>query len=120
MHLKQYNPDHNLTYSCYNQTMWNRRYQKSIFENADNIKSDPKRKNRLKNQECKLCYYVIGRMGGAAITTTQCTICNEPMSFSNTNTDKYCKKCSKKLKLCRHCGGDIDDVNRKTRIPKDE
>jgi len=115
MHKKQFNPDLNLKYSAYTQTMWNRRYKESIFKNTENIKKDPKKKDRYKNQECKICYYVIGRLGGAAITSTECTMCGTEMSFCNTCTDKYCIDCAKGFKLCRHCGGDIDDVNRRNR-----
>ncbi len=76
---------------------------------AENAKADKLKTQRLKAGECAFCFYFRdSRFGGAAITTSNCRGCGEQMTFSNTNTDDFCKKCSEKYELCVRCGGDLN------------
>ena len=70
------------------------------------------------NGECKCCSYLFpDRIGGAAITETECGICNKPMVFSSTCVDALCKHCAAENLLCKRCGADIDmKYRRKPRL----
>jgi len=71
--------------------------------------SDPEKKQRKANGLCRYCYYFdTARIGGAAMTTTNCRGCDKDLHFGNTCTDDLCLECSVKLKLCKHCGGKPD------------
>jgi len=74
---------------------------------AKKLEADPDKEKRLEKQECKTCYYIKGRVGGQAITTKPCGLCETEMVFGSTSTDKICKPCGKEQYLCVHCGGDI-------------
>lgn len=76
---------------------------------------DPEKKTREKEHLCKVCYYDSSRVGGSAITTTECAMCTIKMVFSNTCVDVLCDDCAKKAQLCKHCGSDIHYVNRRNR-----
>lgn len=65
---------------------------------------DEKRKERREAALCPLCFYEQGRIGGCAMTTTNCSNCVKELNFSSTCTDKLCKECANNLKLCMHCG----------------
>lgn len=79
---------------------------------------DKKRKERLAESLCKVCYYQDSRIGASVCTSQQCGLCDEVLQFGNTCTDKLCQKCSKANGLCRHCGADIGYVNkRKRKLP---
>lgn len=73
---------------------------------------DEQHNERLKSQECQVCYYG-SRVGGASITTTYCGICGKEMQFGNTCVDVLCEDCAKKYDLCKHCGGDMNFLNRR-------
>lgn len=76
--------------------------------------SDPKRKERLEKPECICCFYIrTPRIGGAAMTTQPCGKCEQNMMFGSTSTDMLCPDCAKKLKLCRHCGADLNLKDRR-------
>lgn len=77
-----------------------------------NIVEDSERRERLKKQECPLCFYE-SRIGGQAITQTECSICGKEMTHGNTNIDCLCKECAKDKRLCKHCGSDIDLKHRR-------
>lgn len=58
---------------------------------------------------CRYHYYIdTSRIGGAAITTTNCQYCNEEVVFGNTCAGVYCEKCAKQLNVCRHCGARLE------------
>jgi len=80
----------------------------SIKFQYEGITKDPKKSERKKKAECRVCFYSKGRIGGCAITTTPCTICGKKMTFESTCTDKHCHECAMKHKLCRHCGAEMD------------
>ena len=59
--------------------------------------------------ECKCCSYLYPeRIGGAAITQTECGLCEKTLVFGNTCVDVLCKKCATENLLCKRCGADID------------
>jgi hypothetical protein len=71
--------------------------------------ADPQKKRRKDNAECKYCFYVNNsRIGGAAITTVNCRICNNDISFGSTATDVLCQTCATEHKLCKRCGAKMD------------
>lgn len=82
----------------------------------DDIASDAERKVRLEKQECPFCFYRKSRIGGAAMTSVQCGLCDETVRSSNTNVDVLCKMCAKDNGLCKHCGADIDLKSRRKRV----
>jgi len=70
--------------------------------------TDPRKKKRLENCECKTCFYFrSGRIGGAAMTSANCGACNKDIMYSSTNVDQVCKPCGIKHELCVRCGGDV-------------
>ena len=70
--------------------------------------TDAHKDNRLAAVECKTCFYLrSGRAGGSAITTTNCRVCDEDISFPSTNVDHLCKQCGAVQELCVRCGGDL-------------
>jgi len=85
-----------------------RRRVESTINLAGQYIDDPDRVARLKKQECLLCFYADSRIGGAAMTSSNCAGCNKQMGFGSTCVDLLCAECAKKLKLCHHCGADID------------
>ncbi len=82
-------------------------YVSSLLDLAKEIDADSRKEDRIKEQECRHCFYV-RRMGGAAMTTRPCGCCAEEIMYGSTNTDALCKPCAIEHKLCTHCGGDID------------
>lgn len=67
--------------------------------------SDNNKKSRKVMHLCKFCfYYNTSRIGGCAITRSNCANCGTEMNFENTCTDVFCNKCAEELKLCKHCG----------------
>lgn len=81
---------------------------------VEKVDDDAKRKERLEHQECILCFET-SRIGGSCATDRQCAHCDAVVHYSNTNVDVLCVDCAKKAKLCKHCGADIDFVNRRKR-----
>jgi hypothetical protein len=76
--------------------------------------TDPDREKRLAASECVVCYGV-GRVGGAALTSRPCGICNKTLHSGNTCVDVLCVECATKNKLCKQCGADIDLKRRPNR-----
>lgn len=81
---------------------------RDFLKSATAASFDEDRVERLKRSECRVCFYLSGRIGGAAMTSTQCGICDKVTTYGNTNTDVLCTDCAKKHKLCRHCGADVE------------
>ena len=81
---------------------------KESIRHTTEYMADSQKEKRLQDGECKTCFYFrSGRIGGAAMTTSNCEVCNKEMSFGNTNVDRICPSCSKEHSLCVRCGGDI-------------
>lgn len=74
--------------------------------------ADTKSEQRLKEQECVICYYST-RLEGQAFTHSTCKSCFMPTMFSTTDIDLLCKGCAEKEGLCKHCGADINYQDRR-------
>jgi hypothetical protein len=81
--------------------------QKSRLGHFTRIVMDSSEEKRLEEQECRCCFYD-SKIGGAAMTETNCSNCEKILYFESTNTDKLCEDCAKKHKLCKHCGADME------------
>ena len=73
---------------------------------------DPSSKERRKRCICKYCFYIDKSISLAVMATSNCKSCNIEMHFGSSNVDVYCLPCSKDMKLCCHCGSDINLKNR--------
>ena len=81
---------------------------KSIRQAYDAI-HDTKREQRLFDNQCKFCFYIHpSRIGGAAMTTTECGVCGKEIMFGSTAVDKICPECAREKELCRRCGAEVD------------
>lgn len=70
------------------------------------------------NGYCGYCTHITpDRIGGAAITSTECGLCDTPMTFGNTNVDTTCPGCARDNGLCRHCAADIELKERRNPYP---
>jgi hypothetical protein len=89
-----------------------KRHLKLLLDQAERIKNDTNKKNRLNDCLCKSCFYISHmRVGGAAITNRPCGICESDMRFSSTATDVVCKPCASENNLCKQCGSHIELKN---------
>lgn len=91
-----------------NNTHWKIESKDSIIKFSLNLVNDPDKKNRLAAQLCAYCYYKDGGFAGQAFTTKKCEICEEPQTYSSTDTDDLCLPCAKENKLCKHCNSHLD------------
>lgn len=101
------------------ETYWRQKRMKETLRRAKNFTEDTDRVARLKKQECPWCYYADSKIGGQAITESNCAGCNGHITSGNTNIDMLCSACARILGLCLHCGADIDLKNRR-KIPFDK
>lgn len=104
-------------YSMVNASSLAKYYVEEALRRADNIRLDSDMVERLSLQECKACFYVMGRIGGAAVTTQPCACCGVNQSYGSTCTDALCLNCAKEYSLCKHCGGDLDMRERRRSWP---
>jgi hypothetical protein len=74
---------------------------------------DARRPERLQAAQCRLCFYARGRVGGASTTSALCGLCDAETRFVSTCVDALCLGCALARKLCRHCGSDVDDRQRR-------
>lgn len=81
---------------------------KSLERKVMRYNLDQDREKRLEKQECKYCYIIDPRIGGQAMTHSQCAICGGTIINSSTCVDKICKACAAEHSLCKHCGGDLE------------
>jgi len=83
-------------------------YAESIVQKALEFLRDDRKKERLVEVECKTCFYINNqRIGGAAMTSRPCGICDMPQMYGSTATDKLCLKCALEHQLCKQCGADV-------------
>ena len=74
-----------------------------------NYLNDSERKERRGNNICKFCYYLYpDRVGGCAMTTSNCKNCGNPELYPSTCTDTLCTTCAIATKSCKHCGSKLD------------
>lgn len=81
--------------------------QKQYIEHCRKIVEDPDKEKRIKAKECVICFYS-SKVGGSVLTYHMCESCGKEMSFVNTCVDVLCEDCAEKMRLCKHCGADMD------------
>lgn len=85
---------------------------------AERLKTDAERAERLKEAVCSACWYLMSpRIGGAAMTARECSVCGTDNMFPSTATDALCKSCATENNLCCWCCGDIDMKSRRSPRP---
>ena len=94
-------------------THWAQERVKGVEKHHLQFQTDPEKVKRVEAQECMVCYYYTGRIGGSAMTTAECGLCETTKTFGNTCVDVLCEECAKKHNLCIHCGGDMDMKQRR-------
>lgn len=69
---------------------------------------------------CRYCFYIRGsRVGGTAMTTWYCGVCQKESLAGSTATPKVCSACAHEWELCHVCGGDIHmRKRRKKHLPE--
>lgn len=89
-------------------TNQSKKYIENTIKRAENLKNDPQKEDRLSRHLCRSCFYIYNsRIGGAAITETECGLCSTKMIFSSTAVNIICSDCAENKKLCVQCGGKI-------------
>jgi hypothetical protein len=69
---------------------------------------DDCKKQRLAEGLCKFCFcFRKERIGGAAMTTQPCGICEQDQHYGSTATDKLCLSCAVQHQVCKQCGADV-------------
>lgn len=81
---------------------------KHAYENSYALVTDARREDRLTKQECRPCFYLYSKAGGCVITHSPCGQCEKEMVFATNCTDRLCIECAKSMRLCKHCGADIE------------
>ena len=80
---------------------------------AVRLAADLDKRDRLKANMCKYCFYRGSRMVGQAFTPWTCRVCLKEDQHHNTGVPRVCSPCGKKHSLCLECGGDIHDRRRR-------
>jgi len=71
--------------------------------------SDKDRDRRRVSNLCAACYYFrIGGVGGRAMTDRDCECCGSTVTYTSTNTMRFCSVCADALHVCRLCGADAE------------
>ncbi len=81
---------------------------------------DDRKASRLSAGECKTCYYLRGGViAGQAFSQHECRRlgCDELSKSSNTDVPDFCSLCSATFGICRRCGGDIEQKERRSLKP---
>jgi hypothetical protein len=91
-------------------------YVEDVIDRATKISTDVDKKQRLKRQLCKACYYV-SRVAGQAMTSRECACCEKEQTYSSTDTDALCLGCAKEHSLCKRCSGDLELRVRRRKWP---
>lgn len=88
----------------------------SLVKLATACLRDEEKSKRRKSGLCKLCHYEPSRIGGCGVTYAQCGLCDEMVSSGTGNIDVLCQSCAVANGLCKHCGADLEFVNRRKRV----
>jgi hypothetical protein len=94
-------------------TGMNKAFLREARERLKKYDNDPDRKARLCVGECKFCFYMRSKIGGSMMTNKPCNSCGTVILYSSTCTGTICKECGDIFRVCTHCGGDINDKNRR-------
>jgi hypothetical protein len=89
-------------------THWKIQSKDAVIKFSLNLTNDPEKTKRLESQLCVYCFYKEGGFAGQAFSTKKCEICEDPQTYSSTDTDDLCLACAKEHKLCKHCNSHID------------
>ena len=109
LHNRETLTDKLLLEKIQNETFLKIQETSELISNVKKFENDSDRKNRLKKNLCKSCFYLSGDIiAFAAFTTTTCMSCSKEMTFGSSNTDKLCPDCAKKYGVCKYCLADID------------
>ncbi len=91
----------------------NKQYSEVALKKLKRFKKDPDWEKRLSVQECKYCYYINNnRIGCAALTESNCRICDKSIMFSSTVLDDCCESCAKEHGVCKHCLSKMEVVEK--------
>lgn len=89
-----------------------------VKRRAEQVATDPDRRDRREDQMCVACFYLRDTVGAVGDTGYRCGICDKLVTVSNTrHIMRLCLRCAKRHKLCVHCGGDVEMKHR--RKPRD-
>lgn len=80
---------------------------RDFLKRAESLKSDSRAEERAEAGICKVCFYLSGRIGGAAMTSRPCGVCSNGELYGSTYTDVLCRDCAEFHHLCKHCGADL-------------
>lgn len=89
-------------------------YNRSRMNAYRRAVEDADQQARLKDCRCRVCFYVnTSRIGGSVCSSAECGLCDAVLSSGNTWIEALCRDCAAKHRLCRYCGGDLDDRQRR-------
>lgn len=91
-----------------NDVRWATMASRAAIKNAEKCVGDTRRDQRLAMFQCRPCFYMKQRIGGAALTWCPCASCGEEFCNASTAVALICDECSKKRNLCRQCGAEMD------------
>lgn len=98
-------------------TAMSRRKMEAAVKLAAEMSADPKAALRKAEQICIPCYYIT-RIAGAAMTRSQCALCDTEIMNNSTDVNKVCLSCAQAHQLCVHCGGDFHLDPRRSAWPE--
>lgn len=80
---------------------------------------DDQKVSRLTHRKCKTCFYFDYGVAGQSFSQRECksASCTELSRWHNTAVPDYCADCSKMYGICRTCGGDIEQRERRSLKP---
>jgi hypothetical protein len=87
---------------------WHDHYVVNLKAKINQYDKDSIKEKRLSVQYCKYCFYIDSSGAFQAFTEFACKNCNKSIMHPNSNVDKYCMDCAKKLDVCVHCGAVMD------------
>jgi len=75
---------------------------KEFIRRAVEAVNDARREKRLKNFECRLCFY-IDKERFSTESVKECLVCGEKIYEG-----RVCTRCAEEYALCKNCGADIE------------
>lgn|GEM_PF-6467825 len=63
---------------------------------------------RFKDLQCDFCRSS-PRLGGAAMTTSECKKCHRSEMYGSTAVPVYCRHCAFVGLMCQYCGDELDE-----------
>jgi len=91
-------------------TIDNLHFAKEISDKCIKYDADSDYLVRMSEAVCKYCFYITtSRIGGCAMTSQPCGICEEVQMYGSTATNVLCQPCGVKHNLCVRCGADLLD-----------